>query len=62
MDLRRQGVAVGKYEPKFEFVQREVLSSTFSNGIPFVSDSERNSMFKLAKLKTDLNNETAGNV
>jgi len=53
---------VGKYEPKFEFVQREVLSSTFSNGIPFVSDSERNSMFKLAKLKTDLNNETAGNV
>lgn len=39
-----------------------MLSSTFSNGIPFVSDFERSSRFKLAKLKTDLNSETAGNV
>ena len=61
MDLRRQGVAVGKYTPKFDCVQQNILASTFSNGIPFISDNEKSSMFKFAKLQTELNSETAGN-
>lgn len=56
-DLKRQGAAVGKYVPKFDYVENKVLSSTFSNSIPYISNSEKVSMIKFAKQNSDLHEQ-----
>ena len=39
--------------PKFDFVESKVLTSTFSNSIPYISNADKLSMIKLAKLNSD---------
>ena len=61
--MKRQGVAVGQYVPKFDYVENKVLSSTFSNSIPYISKSEKLSMIKFAKHNSDLQEqETAESI
>ena len=52
--MLRQGVAVGKYAPRFEATESKVLSSTFSSSIPYISNTEKLSLIKFAKIQSEV--------